>query len=277
VVVLYPTIEGIVYSFTSWTGLGGGISFTGLANYRELIHSSEALDALAHTVVIAAVVTVAQNLVGLGLALALNSHIKSRGILRTILFAPVVMTPIVVGYMWQYIYTPSGALSGVLSGIAGHSAGTVNFLGSPSLALWAVIIVIIWQYAGYSMAIFLAGLQNVPKELHEAAAMDGAGALKRFWWVTRPLLRTAIVINMTLALVTSLKTFDQVLALTQGGPGYATQTLSTLLFNEAFLFDRYGYGMTLAVALFVLVMVAAFAQLRFAGGTGARTRTRRAA
>jgi raffinose/stachyose/melibiose transport system permease protein len=132
-----------------------------------------------------------------------------------------------------------------------------------------VIIVIIWQYAGYSTAIFLAGLQNIPPELHEAAAMDGAGALKRFWWITRPMLRTAIVINLTLALVASLKTFDQVLALTQGGPGYSTQTLSTLLFNEAFLFDRYGFGMTLAVALLVLVMVAAFAQLRFAGGTRA--------
>jgi raffinose/stachyose/melibiose transport system permease protein len=269
VVVLYPTIEGIVYSFTSWTGLGGGVSFTGLANYRDLIHNSEALDALAHTLIIAAVVTVAQNLVGLGLAVALNSRIKSRSLLRTILFAPVVMTPIVVGYMWQFIYTPSGALSDALSGMLGTSGGSVNFLGSPSLALWAVIIVIIWQYAGYSMAIFLAGLQNIPPELHEAAAMDGAGALKRFWWITRPMLRTAIVINLTLALVASLKTFDQVLALTQGGPGYSTQTLSTLLFNEAFLFDRYGFGMTLAVALLVLVMVAAFAQLRFAGGTRA--------
>jgi raffinose/stachyose/melibiose transport system permease protein len=267
VVVLYPTIEGIIYSFTSWTGLGGGVSFTGLANYRDLIHNSEALDALAHTLIIAAVVTVVQNLVGLGLAVALNSRIKTRSLLRTILFAPVVMTPIVVGYMWQFIYTPSGALSGALSGIVGKSGGSVNFLGSPSLALWAVIIVIIWQYAGYSMAIFLAGLQNIPPDLHEAAAMDGAGALKRFWWITRPMLRTAIVINVTLALVASLKTFDQVLALTQGGPGYSTQTLSTLLFNEAFLFDRYGFGMTLAVALLVLVMVAAFAQLRFAGGT----------
>ena len=260
-VVAYPTIQGVRYSFTNWDGLGGEGAYVGLSNYRALFHTPEALGALGHTVLIAGVVTVIQNGIGLLLALALHGKLKSRNLLRTLLFAPAVMSPIVVGYMWAFLYEPDGTLANLAAQATGSAQG-VSFLGDPGLAIWSVIFVVVWQYAGLSMVIFLAGLQGVPVELVEAAATDGAGALGRFWWVRRHFLKTALMVNVTLSLVTSFKIFDQVVALTQGGPGNATQTLSTLLYNEVFLFDRYGFGMALAVAVFVLVAVVTFTQLR---------------
>ena len=257
--VAYPTVQGIYYAFTDWSGLGSVIHFNGIDNFVGLFSDPQTATALLNTLVMAATITVAQNVIGLALALGVNSRIKSRNILRTLLFAPVVMTPIIVGYLWQFIYVPNGPISSVA---AAFGYGSLNILGDPATAIWGVVSVVVWQYSGYSMVIFLAGMQNIPDEINEAAALDGAGAVKRFAYVTWPLLRTPLAINLTLSLITSLKLFDQVVATTQGGPGYATQTLSTLLYNQAFLYNRYGYGIALGLIVFVLIAVLGFAQMR---------------
>ncbi|NUP73681.1 MAG: sugar ABC transporter permease, partial [Sinomonas sp.] len=140
--------------------------------------------------------------------------------------------------------------------------GGLNILGDPAFAIWGIITIVIWQHTGYSMVIFLAGMQNIPDELLEASALDGAGPAQRFFWVTWPLLRTPTLINITLSLISSMKLFDQVMATTQGGPGNATQTLSTLLFSEAFLYNNYGYGISLGLIVFILIAVISFGQMR---------------
>lgn len=258
-IVAYPTIQGVYYAFTDWSGLGSAIHFNGLSNFVALFSSDEAVGALWHTLVMAAAITVLQNAVGLAVALGLNSRIKSRNVLRTLLFAPVVMTPIIVGYLWQFVFVPGGPVAG-LSQLLGFSGG-VNVLGSPTLARWGIVAIAVWQNLGYSMVIYLAGMQNIPAEVLEAAAIDGAGPVKRFVWVTWPLLRTPTLINVTLSLIMSLKLFDQVIATTQGGPGNATQTLSTLLYNEAFLYNKYGYGMALGLIAFILIAGISFGQM----------------
>lgn len=257
-IVAYPTILGVYYAFTDWSGLGSSINFIGLDNFTALFSSRETVAALGNTVLMAASITILQNVIGLALALGVSSRIKSRNVLRTLLFAPVVMTPIIVGYLWQFLYVPDGPVSTIAAAL-GFSG--VNVLGDPSTALWGVVSVVVWQYSGYSMVIFVAGIQNIPEEVGEAAELDGAGAFKRFAYVTWPLIRTATGINLTLSLITSLKLFDQVIATTQGGPGYATQTLSTLLYNQAFLYNRYGYGIALGLIVFLLIAVVAFAQM----------------
>ncbi|GAB3611687.1 sugar ABC transporter permease [Humibacter ginsengisoli] len=257
--VAYPTVQGVLYAFTDWSGLGSAIHFNGIDNFVGLFKDPQTTGALVNTLVMAAAITIAQNVIGLALALGVNTRIKSRNLLRTLLFAPVVMTPIIVGYLWQFLYVPSGPIAS-LAGALGFS--NLNVLGNPSTAIWGVVSVVVWQYAGYSMVIFLAGMQNIPEEITEAAAIDGAGAFQRFIYVTWPLLRTPTAINLTLSLITSLKLFDQVVATTQGGPGYSTQTLSTLLYNEAFLYNRYGYGIALGLIVFILIAIVAFAQMR---------------
>lgn len=258
-IVAYPTIQGVYYAFTDWSGLGSAIHFNGLSNFVALFSSDEAVGALWHTLVMALAITVLQNAVGLAVALGLNSRIKSRNVLRTLLFAPVVMTPIIVGYLWQFVFVPGGPVAS-LSQLLGFSGG-VNVLGDPTLARWGIVAIAVWQNLGYSMVIYLAGMQNIPAEVLEAAAIDGAGPVKRFVWITWPLLRTPTLINVTLSLIMSLKLFDQVIATTQGGPGNATQTLSTLLYNEAFLYNKYGYGMALGLIAFILIAGISFGQM----------------
>jgi raffinose/stachyose/melibiose transport system permease protein len=135
-----------------------------------------------------------------------------------------------------------------------------NWLGDPQLALWSVVAVIVWQFSGYSMVIFLAGLQSVPREIYEAAAVDGTGPVRRFWSITRPLLAPAFTINLMLSIIGGIKLFDQVFALTGGGPGHATDTLSTLIYKDAFVLGEFGYSVALAVVLTVVVAVVSTGQ-----------------
>ena len=247
------------YAFTDWDGLDPNFSFVGLDNFSAMLDDPDAKAAIWHTLLIAMAITVIQNALGLLLALGVNTAIKSRNLLRVFLFAPAVITPIVTAYLWRNLLGPDGAANSLLGAI-GLDGLRQDWLGSPQLALWSVIGVIVWQYAGYSMVIFLAGLQSVPKEIHEAAAIDGAGAVRRFWSVTRPLLAPAFTINLMLSIIGGLKLFDQVYALTGGGPGHATDTISTLIDKDAFTLGEFGYSIALAVVLTIIVAVASTGQ-----------------
>ncbi|MFF4357717.1 carbohydrate ABC transporter permease [Streptomyces sp. NPDC001604] len=258
-VVLVPSARGVYYAFTDWDGLDPDFSFIGLDNFSDILDDPDAMQAIWHTLLIAVSITVVQNAVGLLLALGVNSAIKSRNLLRVFLFAPAVITPIVTAYLWRNLLGPDGAVNSVL-GAVGLDGSQMDWLGSPQLALWSVIGVIVWQYAGYSMVIFLAGLQSVPKEIHEAAAIDGAGPMRRFWSVTRPLLAPALTINLMLSIIGGIKLFDQVYALTGGGPGHATDTLSTLIYKDAFTLGEFGYSIALAVVLTIIVAVVSTGQ-----------------
>ncbi|MFF6952284.1 carbohydrate ABC transporter permease [Streptomyces iakyrus] len=258
-VVLVPSARGVYYAFTDWDGLDPDFSFVGLDNFTAMAGDADAVQAVWHTLLIALSITVVQNALGLVLALGVNSAIKSRNVLRVFLFAPAVITPIVTAYLWRNLLGPQGAVNTLLAAV-GLDGWRQDWLGSPDLALWALVAVIVWQYAGYSMVIFLAGLQSVPKEIHEAAAIDGAGPVRRFWSVTRPLLAPAFTINLMLSIIGGIKLFDQVYALTGGGPGHATETISTLIYKDAFTLGEFGYSIALAVVLTIIVAVVSTGQ-----------------
>lgn len=253
-IVLVPSVRGVYYAFTDWNGLDPRFTFIGLGNFRQLGHDSQATEAIWHTLLIAVAITVIQNGFGLLLALGVNTMIKSRNVLRVFLFAPAVVTPIVTAYLWRNLLGPDGAVNGLL-GAVGLQSWTQDWLGDPHLALWSIVGVIVWQFGGYSMVIFLAGLQSIPREIHEAAAIDGGGAFRRFWSITRPLLAPAFTINLMLSIIGGIKLFDQVYALTGGGPGHATDTMSTLIIKDAFTLGEFGYSVALAVLLTIIVAV----------------------
>ncbi|WP_240809987.1 carbohydrate ABC transporter permease [Actinomadura sp. WMMA1423] len=260
-VVLIPSVEGSGYAFTDWTGVGSTASFTGLRNFRKIFADPQAIDALWQTVELTLAITVVQNVIGLALALGVHSRIRSRNVLRVLFFAPAVMTPVVTAYLWKYMYAPDGALNSALRG-TGLGAFAQSWLGDPDLALWSVAATVIWQFSGYSMVIFLAGLQGVPPELHEAAAVDGASAVQRFWHITRPMLAPAITINLMLSMIGGFKLFDQVYVTTGGGPGHSTETLSTLMYKNAFQFGDYAYSTAIAVVLAAIVAAVSAVQYR---------------
>jgi raffinose/stachyose/melibiose transport system permease protein len=179
-VVLLPSAQGAAFAFTDWDGLSPTRHFVGLENFREMLEDPVARQGLRQTLIVAVAVTLVQNAIGLALALGVHSRVKSRNVLRVLLFAPAVMTPVVTAALWKYMLAPEGALNGLIAAV-GPDSWQRNWLGDPALALCSVIGVIIWQFAGYSMVIFLAGLQAIPREVHEAAAVDGATGCCRCW------------------------------------------------------------------------------------------------
>lgn len=258
-VVLVPSARGVYYAFTDWDGLDPHFSLVGLGNFATMLGDADAVQAVGHTLLIAVSITIIQNGLVLLLALGVNSAIKSRNVLRVFLFAPAVVTPIVTAYLWRNLLGPDGAVNSLL-GAVGLGGWRQDWLGDPELALWSVVGVIVWQYAGYSMVIFLAGLQSVPREIYEAADLDGAGPVRRFWSVIRPLLAPAFTVNLMLSIIGGIKLFDQVYALTGGGPGHATDTLSTLIYKDAFTLGEFGYSIALAVVLTIIVAVVSSGQ-----------------
>jgi raffinose/stachyose/melibiose transport system permease protein len=261
-VVLVPSVRGVYYAFTNWDGLDPSYSLVGLHNFVSLLADADAAQAVGHTLLIAVSITIIQNGLGLLLALGVNSAIKSRHVLRVFLFAPAVITPIVTAYLWRNLLGPDGAVNSLLQAV-GLGSWRQDWLGDPQLALWSVVGVIVWQFAGYSMVIFLAGLQSISRDIYEAADLDGAGPVRRFWSVTRPLLAPAFTVNLMLSIIGGIKLFDQVYALTGGGPGHATDTLSTLIYKDAFTLGEFGYSIALAVVLTVIVAVASTGQYFF--------------
>ena len=254
-VVLVPSARGVYYAVTDWDGLDPDFAFVGLRNFADMLNDADALQAVWHTVLIAVAITVLQNGVGLLLALGVNSMIKTRNFLRVLLFAPAVITPIVTAYLWRNLLGPDGAVNSLLP-----ASWQQDWLGNPRLALWMIVLVIVWQFAGYSMVIFLAGLQSIPREIYEAAAIDGTGPVRRFFSIVRPLLAPAITINLMLSIIGGIKLFDQVYALTGGGPGHATDTISTLIYKDAFTLGEFGYSIALAVVLTAIVAIASAGQ-----------------
>jgi len=259
VIVVVPSWRGAFYSLTDWDGISRTFNFIGLENFARVFTDSAAGSAVINTGLYAVGITVIQNFVGLGLALGVNSAIRSRNVLRVLFFAPAVVTPLVVANLWQYILAPQGALNTFLDAV-GLSGLSQDWLGDSHLALPAIITVVVWQFSGYSMVIFLAGLQSIPEEIFEASSLDGAGPVSRFWYIVRPLLAPAFTINLMLSLIGGLKLFDQVLVMTQGGPGTATESLSTIAYKDAFQFGEFGYSTALAVVLTVFVAIASIIQ-----------------
>lgn len=259
--VVYPSVRGSLFAFTDWDGVSLNPSWVGFDQFARIWTDPSSITSIRNTLLIAFAVTIVQNVLGLLIALAVNTRIKTRNILRVLIFAPVVITSIAVGFLWQNLYAPAGGINEGLEAV-GLGALRQNWLGNPDIAVWSIIFVVFWQFVGYSMVIFLAGLQGVPEEILEAAAIDGAGPIRRFWSVVRPLLAPAITINLMLSLIGGLKLFDQVFVMTQGGPGGATETISTLIYANAFSLGRFGYASALAVVLAIFVAVASLIQYR---------------
>lgn len=260
-VVLIPSFQGIFFSFTNWNGLNPDWEFVGLANFERLFADSNSVKAIGNTFIYAIVTTVFENVFGLLIALALHSRIKSRNVLRVLFFMPVVLLSVVIAYLWQYLFqVNNGAITQLIQGL-GIDANP-NWLGDPNLVVYSICVIVIWQFTGYTMVIYLAGLQGIPEEQLEAASLDGASAIQRFWHVVRPLLAPAITVNIMLSLIRGFMIFDQIWVTTGGGPADTSHSLSTLVYRTAFQFGELGRGAAIAVVLAVIVAVLGYFQYR---------------
>lgn len=257
---LYPAISGIYYSMTDWNGLSKTYNFIGLKNFIEMMGDTYFWSSMWFTLKYVIVMVIVANVVALTLAVAIESRDHAKGFFRTIFYMPNMISMVIGGYMWMFIFTK------VLYYIADNWGVTFfdkSWIGDPKYAFIAIIIVAAWGAVGYLMIIYMAALQGVPTELKEAAALDGAGAWTRFWNVTFPLIQHAVTICIFWTLNSGFQVFDVIYSLTGGGPGRATQSAAINIYEEAFQGNiRYGYATAKSTMLFLIVLVITAVQLK---------------
>ena len=202
----------------------------------------------------------------LGVALLVNARIRARNIYRTIAFLSYPMMPVAVAIIWQWLYNEKVGLFNYILRSIGLTDRSISFLESTTLALPSVIVVGMWQILGFYMIILLTGLQSIPRNLYESAAIDGAGAVRRFFRITLPLLRPSIFLCIVVAVISTFTSFDLVYVMTGGGPGHATELLITYIYKTAFVLSEFDYAAALTVAMFVLFLAITFVVNRFTGG-----------
>jgi multiple sugar transport system permease protein len=246
---IYPLIYAVRVSLQSGRGEQARWS---TENFARLFSDSFFLSALAHTFVYAAAALTLEFLLGLGLAVLLNERMRGRGIFRAALLVPMMLPPVVVGVVWRLMLNPNfGAINGTLKSF-GVNTDSLTWTASPRLALLSVIAVDVWQWTPFVFLILLAGLQAIPEEPYEAALMDGSSAWQTFRHITLPLLKPAILIVLLLRTMDLLRVFDQIFILTEGGPGFATETISLYIYRAAFRFGDFGYAAAMSFVLLLL-------------------------
>ena len=236
---LVPLIAGIYLAMLRWDGIEPPI-FVGLNNFVRMCNG----------------------LLSLILAFLLNQAIHGRTVYRTALFLPVVMSFVVVGILWTWLYnTQFGLVNSLLRGL-GLDFLVLDWLGDPKVALWSLILVDIWKWYGFHMVIFLAGLQTIPNELYEAARIDGANRWQQFWRITLPLLQPVMLVNVTLALMGAFNVFDIPYVMTEGGPANSTIVMALHIYIRGFKFYRFGYSAAMSYVLLLLVTIIAAIQMK---------------
>ena len=253
--VLYPITQSLRYSLFDWNGLGPLDSFVGIDNFTRAIRADEFRSALGHNLFIVVVSLIVQIPFALGLAVLLNSKIRGRAAMRTIFFAPFVLSEVVTGVVWRQILRPDGLVDRVLDDV-GAAGLTQGWLSNPDIVLFSLFFILSWKYFGLHMVLMLAGLQGIPQELREAAAIDGASAWQSFRDITLPLLAPTIRVSVFLSIIGALQQFDLVWVTTGGGPIGASSMMATFLY-EQFRRGLFGYASALSIIIFLLSLVVA--------------------
>jgi len=247
----YPLVRGVILSFQQWNGFSPKTTFIGLDNYAQLFTDANFGTAMLNTFVYGIGSTLFQQIFGLGLALLLDSKLRGRNVFRAIIYLPVLVSPVIMGTMYYLLFQyNTGTLNDIVVAFGGERQA---WLADAGTAVGVIVAVNSLQFIGVSMIIYLAGLQSIPVMYHEAAMLDGAGAWQRFLHITVPLLQPAFATSIVLNLIGGLKLFDVVQVMTGGGPGYSTNSVSTLIGKTYFDNQAAGYSSAMGVALFVVI------------------------
>lgn len=262
--VVYPIVYNLQASTLDWDGINAG-TFVGLENYIQLFQDPTFLITVRNSVFWIVLTIIPQTGIGFLLAVALNQHLRGSTIYRALFFIPAILSPVVVGIVWQSILDP---FSGVLAQF-GRSTGLTflsgDYLTNPDTAIFTVILVNVWMWTGFSMLFYLAGLQLIDPSLTEAARVDGANGLQTMVKITFPLLKNTTLSLVLLGVIGSLKTFELVYVLTQGGPNHASEMLPTFAFQEAFQLQSVGYASAISVVLLVIAVASSLSMVRVFG------------
>lgn len=251
--VILPVVQAAYYGFYKWNGLGPATNFVGLENYIRILSDEIFQKAILHNILLIALSLITQLPLALFCAILVGRHLRGRAVFRMIYFLPFVLSEVVTGLIWSFIYHPRAGLINWLLHLVFPTWEPPSWLGTPNLlVLCSIFVVITWKYFGYHMILYVAGLQNIPAEVEEAAQIDGASSWQVIRYVIIPLLGRTIRLTIYLSVLGSLQLFDLVWVMTQGGPANVSNTMATYMYQFGFLRSQLGYGSSIAVIMFII-------------------------
>lgn len=259
-VIIMPFLYGIFLTFTDWNGISSGMSFAGLSNYIEVFKDKAFWSSFQLTLYYVFFTVILTNIIAFLLAYILTSGIKAQNFFRSGFFTPNLIGGVILGYIWQFIF------SNVLTYIGKNfeiSIFSSSWLSNPTRAFWALVIVGVWQYSGYMMIIYIAGFMNVPKDILEAASIDGANGFMKLKKIVLPMMIPSFTVCVFLSLQRAFMVYDVNITLTGGGPFKSTELISMSVYNKAFLSQQYGVGQAMAFFLFLMVAGVTLVQVYF--------------
>jgi multiple sugar transport system permease protein len=263
---IWPMLQTFYFSFTEW-GPFGDAEWTGLANYRELFSGPEFLMALRNTLVYTVLSVAITEAIALVLAVLLNQKLRGMSVYRTLYFIPVVTMPVAIGLVWRWLYNSDYGVINYLLSLVGIEGA--NWLSDPDLALYAIVVVGVWSGIGYALVLFLGGLQTIPAEYYDAASVDGAGTLVKFFRITLPLLSPMVFFVTVISLINSLQVFDLIFVMISSGRGASTspvidqtQSLVYLFYKNTFVINEQGQGAAVVLTLFIIIVLITLVQFR---------------
>jgi multiple sugar transport system permease protein/raffinose/stachyose/melibiose transport system permease protein len=263
VFVVWPLFDSFRYSVTNWNGFDPDYDFVGLDNFARIFRDPEFLNAIVNTAIWIVAALVVPVVLGLALALLLNTGLRSANIFKSIFYLPICLAAVIVGQIWIWIYQPDwGLLNTAIEAATGMRRFNFAWLAEPSTALGSVIVAWSWQQTGLAMVIFLAGLTSIPRDLLEAAEIDGVNRWKQTLHIVLPMLRPATVVVVALSVINALKGFDILYIMTGGGPFRSSNTLAFFMYEESFKKYRMGYGSAISVVLFLVTLSVIFIYFR---------------
>jgi len=249
--VLYPILRSFNYGFYNWNGLSAP-KYIGLDNFKTIFTDDIFWLSFKNNIYVVLFSVFAQIPIGLILAFILSKKLKAVGFFQTALLIPMMLSSVVVGLLWSTFMNPQVGILNIILQKIGLSKFAVDWLGDPKYAMFSVCLVIVWQFFGYYMLIFLAAIQNIPEELMEAAEIDGASEVKKLTSITMPMLWPTIMTTVVLCISGSMRSFDLVYVMTQGGPANATELMATYMYNKTFSVYKYGYGSAVSLVIFLI-------------------------
>lgn len=252
---IYPVLQLFYYSVTDFNGINYNFNFVGLKNYIRVLSNGTLTNSMKNTLIYAVTTVVISNILGLAIAMILNTKIKLKGLFRTCAYFPALFSAIVVGFIWSYVYMPEAGMIANLISMFGGDGAAFNPLGNYKTALFAIAFVEIWKGFGTTMIIYLAGLQTVDESLLEAASIDGCNEWQTIRWVKLPLISSTITINVILSVISGLKAFDYSFIMTNGGPGKSTKTLMFQVYETAFTDQKMGRASAFSVLAFAFIII----------------------
>lgn len=259
--IIIPVGVALYYSFTEYSGLGHA-AFTGMENYTRMFHDKLFLTALKNTLLVLMCSIVFLLAGSFLVALLMNVGFKGNAFFKMIVFAPYVIAPIIIGIIWGYILNPNYGLLNSLLRVMGLDVLAIEWIGGTKWSFLSLAIVFTWQVLGFHATIFLSGIKAIPEELYEACAIDGANPLQKVLFVTLPMLKETVIINTVLIVTGVFKIYELVYQLTGGGPAHQSELLTSYMYFTVFTSRRYGYGMSIAVAILALSIAGSFAYIK---------------